>query len=120
MWLDLDSFGNRDASHGTILLSAGVMFALSEQLQIGGRIGLGATLVNFDRDAFRDVAGTTLRFEPLLAYELNHSWAMWLRPLSLDTLAAADLGGPITTWQARIGLAYQFSSGARASSSRGP
>jgi hypothetical protein len=108
VWLDLDSFGNRDASHGTIMLSGGLATPVSPRLHLGGRIGLGATLVNFDEPAFRDVAGTTVRFEALVDYRFGNSWALWLRPITIDTLTAADLGGPITTWQMRIGIAYRF------------
>jgi hypothetical protein len=111
IWLDLDSLGNRDASHGTVLLSGGMTTVVANRLHIGGRIGVGATLVNFDEPAFRDVAGTTVRFEALVDYRLGDSWALWLRPLTFDTLAAADLGGPITTWQLRIGLGYRFAVG---------
>jgi hypothetical protein len=113
IWLDLDSLGNRDASHGTVLLSGGLLLPVANHLQIGGRVGLGATLVNFDDPAFRDVAGTAFRFEALAEYQLSDSWAVWLRPLSFDILTAADLGGPIATWQTRIGLGYQFGTGRR-------
>jgi hypothetical protein len=111
VWLDFDSLGNRDASHGTLLLSGSMMAPVANHLQIGGRIGIGATLVNFDDPAFRDVAGTAVRFEALVEYSLGESWAVWLRPLSFDLLTAADLGGPIATWQMRIGLGYRFAVG---------
>jgi phosphatidylglycerol:prolipoprotein diacylglycerol transferase len=114
VWLDLDSFGNTDASHGTALLSGSVMSTVANNLHVGGRLGLGATLVNFDDPAFRDVAGTTVRFEAIADYSVSESWAVWLRPLSFDLLSAAALGGPILTWQARIGVGYQFAVGRRA------
>jgi prolipoprotein diacylglyceryltransferase len=114
VWLDFDSLGNRDASHGTLLLSGSMLVPVADHLHIGGRVGLGATLVNFDDPAFRDVAGTALRFEAIVEYSLGESWALWLRPLSFDILTAADLGGPIATWQTRIGLGYRFSTGRRA------
>jgi hypothetical protein len=110
-WLDLDSLGNRDASHGTILMSGSAMFPVARQLKIGARVGLGATLVNFDDPAFRDVVGTTGRFEMLMDLRLGESWSLWLRPLAIDVLTAPDLGGPIATWQTRIGLAYRIAVG---------
>ena len=114
VWVDLDSFANRDATHGTALLSAGALFEIGSHLWIGGRVGIGATLVNFHDPAFRDVAGITGRAEALVDYHLGESWVLSLRPLALDVLSAADLGGPIATWQARIGLAYHFGVGHRA------
>jgi hypothetical protein len=78
---------------------------------IGGRVGVGATLVNFNDPAFRDVVGTTGRFEAMVDVRLGDSWVLWLRPLAIDVLSAADLGGPIASWQARLGLAYRVSFG---------
>jgi prolipoprotein diacylglyceryltransferase len=115
VWLDLDSFGNRDASHGTVLLSGSMMIPVANKIQIGGRLGIGATLVNFDDPAFHDVAGTAVRVDALVEYALGDSWAVWLRPLSFDVLSAAALGGPITTWQTRLGVGYHFAVGRRAS-----
>jgi phosphatidylglycerol---prolipoprotein diacylglyceryl transferase len=108
-WIDLDSLGNRDASHGTILLSGGALVPLGNgKLALGGRVGAGATLVNFDQPAFRDVAGAAFRIEALAEYAITDRWCLQLRPLSFDILSAADLGGPITTWQIRAGVAYRF------------
>lgn len=112
VWLDLDSFGNRDASHGTVLVSGSVVVQVGRQLWIGARLGLGATLVNFDDPAFRDVVGSTARFETLIDLRFG-SWALWFRPLAVDVLTAADLGGPIATWQTRIGVAYRIPIGGR-------
>jgi phosphatidylglycerol:prolipoprotein diacylglycerol transferase len=106
--LDLDSFGNTDASHGTVLLSAGMLGPVAPGFYIGGRAGLGATLVNFDDPAFRDVAGTTVRIEAIAEYDIAGAWSLWLRPLSFDLLTAQDLGGAILTWQFRVGAGYQF------------
>ena len=120
LWLDLDSFANTDASHGTALLSGSMMTEVANHLQIGGRIGLGATLVNFKDPAFRDVAGTTVRIDALAEYALGRSWAVWLRPLSFDILSAAALGGPIATWQTRLGIGYRFPIGHRAAPAAQP
>lgn len=107
-WLDFDSLGNDDASHGTLALSGGFMHAMNDRLELGGRIGLGFTLVNFDEPAFRDVTGTNVRFEALLNYSLDDRWQLWLRPISIEVLQHSDLGGPITTWQVRLGVAARF------------
>jgi hypothetical protein len=106
--LDLDSLGNTDASHGTVLVSAGVIGPVTPRLYVGGRAGLGATLVNFDDRVFRDVAGASVRFEVIAEYDVTDSWAVWLRPLSFDILTAEALGGSILTWQIRIGAGYRF------------
>lgn len=109
LWLDLDSLGNRDASHGTVLISAGVLAPVPDtKLAIGARVGAGPTLVNFDDPVFHDVAGTTVRFEAMAEYALAPHLVIALRPLTFDILSAPDLGGPITTWETRVGLAYAF------------
>jgi hypothetical protein len=41
---------------------------------------------------------------------LARHWSIWVRPLTIDTITAADLGGPITTYQCRLGLTYRFGS----------
>ena len=114
LWLDLDSLANQDASHGTVLLSAGLAFPTSQTLTLGGRFGLGSTLVNFHEPVFRDVAGVTTRAELIADYALGDHWSLWVRPVSFDLLTAADLGGPILTWQFRIGLAYRTGAARRA------
>jgi hypothetical protein len=111
VWLDFDSLANRDARHGTVLASGGASFPIASRLAIGARVGVGATLVNFLDPAFRDVVGTTGRFEAVVDVRLGDSWVLWLRPLAIDVLSAADLGGPIASWQARLGLAYRVSFG---------
>jgi hypothetical protein len=77
---------------------------------LGVRSGIGLTLVNFKDPAFRDVGGTTYRLEAIAKYAFLRHWAVWVRPLAIDMLAASELGGPITTYQVRIGVAYRFGS----------
>ncbi|HEX4416761.1 MAG TPA: prolipoprotein diacylglyceryl transferase family protein, partial [Kofleriaceae bacterium] len=120
LWLDLDSFANRDASHGSVLLSGSMMTTVANGLHIGGRFGFGATLVNFKDPVFRDVTGTAVRIEATAEYDLSRSWAVWVRPLSFDVLTNAALGGPITTWQIRVGLGYRFAVGHDGASSSSP
>ncbi len=108
LWLDLDSLGNADASHGTLLLSGSMMTATRSGIELGARVGVGTTLVNFDEPAFRDVAGATMRAEAIASYPLGDQWALSFRPLSFDLLSSDNLGGPIFTWQVRAGLAYRF------------
>ena len=106
-WLDVDSFANKDATHGTLLLSGGVI-QRSGKLAFGGRVGIGPTLVNFEDPAFRDVLGTTFRVEAMAEYDISDTWALWLRPITFDILSSAELGGPITSYQMRLGIAYRL------------
>jgi hypothetical protein len=56
-----------------------------------------------------DVSGSSFRLEATLDYPIGGgSWALWARPLSIDILNANELGGPITTWQVRLGVAYRI------------
>ena len=108
VWLDFDSYGNNDASHGTWLLSGSFLAPVARGLQIGGRGGLGTTLVNFDEPAFQDVRAFDMRIEGVVDYAIGESWALWARPLSIDIISARALGGPITTWQMRVGIAFRI------------
>ncbi len=110
VWLDLDSYANTDATHGTLVISGSFTQRLTRRLVVGGRFGLGTTEVNFKDPAFRDVTGTTVRLEAIAEIVLARHWALWVRPFTIDTVSAAELGGPITTYQFRIGVAYRFGS----------
>jgi hypothetical protein len=120
VWLDFDSLGNSDATHGTFLLSGSMQSEVRNGLSLGGRVGIGATLVNFDEPAFRDVSGTSFRFEAIADFEISDSWSVWARPFSFDILTAQELGGPITTWQIRAGIAYRFDGKAKALAGSAP
>jgi len=106
--VDFDSIGNADATHGTLLISGGVMLYPDHRFRYGGRFGMGPTLVNFHDPVFRDVAGFTTRIEGVAEYDVSQNWMLWIRPLSFDYLSAADLGGPIVTWQFRVGIAFKW------------
>ncbi|HEV7557274.1 MAG TPA: prolipoprotein diacylglyceryl transferase family protein [Kofleriaceae bacterium] len=110
VWLDFDTYANSEATHGTFLIAGSFTQRLTPRLTIGGRLGIGATEVNFKEPAFRDVVATTLRAELISEIVLARHWAIWVRPLTIDTLSSAELGGPITTYQFRIGFAYRFGS----------
>jgi prolipoprotein diacylglyceryltransferase len=108
LWFDLESFSSTEATHGTMLLSVSFAPRVTGRLKLGARVGLGMTQVNFLDPAFRDVSGKTARVEALAEYALSRNWALAVRPLSIDTVSASELGGPITTLQFRIGIAYRW------------
>jgi hypothetical protein len=110
VWLDVDSYANSEASHGTLLAAFSFTYRPSRRLALGVRSGIGLTLVNFKDPAFRDVTGQTVRLDAMVEYALVRHWAVWLRPISIDMLDAPELGGPITTYQFRAGVAYRFGS----------
>jgi prolipoprotein diacylglyceryltransferase len=109
-WLDLDSISNSEARHNTAL--AGVSFTQrpTPSLMYGVRLGIGITGVDFRDSAFRDASGGSYRFDVITEYAFKRHWALWMRPLTLDTVSIAELGGPITTWQFSFGVAYRFGS----------
>jgi len=110
VWIDADSYGNSDATHSTALLSTGATAQVYRGVWIGGRAGLGATLVHFHEPAFPDVLASDVRFESIAEAALGVSWVLWVRPVTFDVINASGLGGPILTFQARIGVAYRFGS----------
>ena len=119
VWLDFDALSNAEASHDTLLATVGLTLRPTSRLMLGARSGVGVTLVNFKDPAFRDVAAATYRLEAIAEYAFLRHWAVWVRPLTIDLTTAPELGGPITTYQFRIGVAYRFgpsSAGARPAS----
>jgi len=110
VWLDYDNYANSDATHGTFLLSGSFTRRFGPKFAIGARLGVGHTSVNFKDASFRDVSGTALRFDVISEIVLARHWAIWVRPLSIDMLSASELGGPVTTYQFRVGFTYRFGS----------
>jgi hypothetical protein len=108
VWLDFDALSNAEASHDTLLAAVGFTLRPTSRLMLGARSAVGVTLVNFKDPAFRDVAGGTFRLEAIAEYAFLRHWALWVRPLTIDMVSAPELGGPITTYQFRIGVAYRF------------
>lgn len=113
VWLDFDALSNAEASHDTLLATVGFTLRPTSRLMLGARSGVGVTLVNFKDPAFRDVAASTYRLEAIAEYAFLRHWAVWVRPLTIDLLTAPELGGPITTYQFRIGVAYRFGPSSR-------
>jgi prolipoprotein diacylglyceryltransferase len=109
-WIDLDSYANGDASHTTLLISGSATYRFSRAFSVGGRLGIGPTRVDFKDPAFHDVLGTSLRVEAIAEYAFTRHWALWVRPLTIDMLDSAELGGPITTYQFRAGITFRFGS----------
>jgi phosphatidylglycerol:prolipoprotein diacylglycerol transferase len=110
LWLDVDALSSSEASHDTILAAVSYTQRPTRRLMLGARSGIGLTLVNFHDPAFRDVGGKTFRLEAIAEYAVQRHWAVWVRPLTIDMLSASELGGPITTYQVRLGIAYRFGS----------
>lgn len=108
LWLDVDRFANADAKHTTAVASVSFAPRVTSRLWIGARAGIGVTEVNFMSPTFSDVTASDVRIEAHLEYVMGHNWAVWVRPLTIDVVNAAELGGPITTLQFRAGLAYRF------------
>ena len=108
VWLDFDALSSSEASHDTVLASIGFTLRPTPRLMLGARSGVGLTLVNFKDPAFRDVGAQTVRLEAIAEYALSRHWAVWVRPLAIDMVTASELGGPIITYQVRIGVAYRF------------
>ena len=108
-WLDLDRFTNNDASHDTAIASVSFEPRVTPHLWIGARAGIGITRVNFMDPMFGDITASTFRIDAVAEYVMNHNWVLWIRPLTIDVVSGgADLGGPITTLQFRLGIAYRF------------
>ena len=110
VWFDVDVLFNAEAAHVSFLPSFSFTQRPTRNLMLGARAGIGLTVVNFKDPAFHDVVGADYRLEAIVEYAFQRHWALWLRPLSIDMVSASELGGPITTYQFRLGVAYRFGS----------
>ncbi|HUH02121.1 MAG TPA: prolipoprotein diacylglyceryl transferase family protein [Kofleriaceae bacterium] len=104
--LDLDSLSSSVATHGSILLAASMRRGFGK-LALGGRGGIGLTQINFRDPAFRDVITTGLRAGATLELELAERWVLEVWPMTFDWIGSAAVGGPIITYQFRVGIAYR-------------
>ena len=112
--LDFDSMANEVATHLSLGVFAGSRRAIRRKLAVGVRGGIGGTLVGFTDPSFRDVLALSLRAEATAEWLLSDRWRILVRPVSLDLVNSAALGGPILTYQFRVGVAFHFGVGRKA------
>ncbi len=115
--LDLDSMASNVATHISLAAFAGTHRAVTPKLTLGVRGGFGGTLVDFADQSFVDVLAVDVCVEATAAWALSDRWQVLVRPLSIDFINAAALGGPIVTYQFHAGVSYRFGVGRRASAS---
>jgi hypothetical protein len=104
--LDVDSMSSSVATHGAILMAASFRRGVGK-LAVGGRGGLGLTQINFRDPAFRDVITVGLRAGATVELELAERWVLEVWPMTFDWIGSAAVGGPIITYQFRVGIAYR-------------
>jgi prolipoprotein diacylglyceryltransferase len=112
--LDLDSMANSVATHVTVATFAGMRRKVNPKLTLGVRGGFGFTLVDFTDQSFADALALNVRVEGTAAWALSDKWQLLVRPLSIDFINATELGGPIVTYQFRVGVSYRFGVGRQA------
>lgn len=104
--LDVDTMSSSVATHGSVLLAASMRRGFGK-LAVGARGGLGLTQINFRDPAFRDVITADLRAGATIELELAEKWVLEVWPMTFDWIGDAQVGGPIVTYQFRVGLAYR-------------
>jgi prolipoprotein diacylglyceryltransferase len=111
--LDADGMVNSVAVHRSFALAAALRSPVSRRLELGARVGLVATHVDFQDEAFDDAVATGARVGFTAEFALGRRWAILAWPVSVDILGHRDLGGPIISWQFRVGVAFRSSPGRR-------
>lgn len=109
--VDLDSLANDLATHVSFGVFAGSLRPIRRNLRVGVRGGIGGTLVGFAEPSFRDVLALNVRVDAQAEWLISDRWRVLVRPVSLDYLGSSDLGGPILTYQFRVGVAFHFDIG---------
>ncbi len=105
--IDVDGMANDVAAHRSFLFAGELRRAVGSRLGAGLRIGMGLTNVNFSDPAFRDVVSFDVRAGPTAQLAINRHWTVALWPMTFDFIGSAALGGPITTYQLRLGIVYR-------------
>lgn len=118
--LDLMSVANSVAVHQSASLALAMRRAVNDRFSMGGRVGIGGSLVNFDDPAFADVGSPHMRIGAEVEAKLSEHWALTLRPLELDLMGARALGGPLWTYQVQLGVSYRGAFSGKKEQARAP
>ena len=104
---DLDSLANSVATHASLIAVSAIRFPAGDKLAISARGGFGVTVINFSDPSFTDQVSAGARAGIGLHYDLSPRWAATVRPADFDVTGAPGTGGPIFTWQLRVGITYR-------------
>ncbi|HUS64793.1 MAG TPA: prolipoprotein diacylglyceryl transferase family protein [Kofleriaceae bacterium] len=116
--LDLMSIASSVAVHQSASLAVAMRRSVNERFLIGGRVGFGGTIVNFDDPAFADVGSPHMRLGAEVELALGDSWALTARPLELDLMGARAMGGPLWTYSIQLGVTFRARLGGKKEAAR--
>jgi hypothetical protein len=109
--LELDSLGNSVATHTAGLLTVSVRWPVTPAITMAGKLGVGLTEVDFREPAFGDELASGFRAGLDVDVMLTDRIALVVRPITFDLTSSPDLGGPIVTYQFRVGVGYRIRPG---------
>jgi phosphatidylglycerol:prolipoprotein diacylglycerol transferase len=97
---------NEVATHTTLLAAITYRVPFSPTFEGSMLFGLGSTVVNFRDESFGDERAFGWRFAGGLAWALGEQLAFTLSPIAIDVISEPEIGGPIVSFQLRIGLSW--------------
>lgn len=104
--IDLGVLGNDVAVHRDLILSGEYRRAVSPDVTVGGRLGIGFTTVDFADEAFASVLASGARAGVTVQWWFQDQWALAVWPFTLDLTGHPEIGGTIATYQFRVGVSF--------------
>jgi prolipoprotein diacylglyceryltransferase len=104
--IDAGALANDVAVHRALLVSAEIRKPMAAKLDVGVRVGIGATAIDFTDEAFESVLTTGFRVTATAQYWVADNWAIAMWPMTVDAIAHRDIGGAIYSYQFRLGVSY--------------
>jgi prolipoprotein diacylglyceryltransferase len=104
----IEIVGSSVATHSSAVLELVARHPSSRRIDLGLRVGLGATNIHFLDVSFQDLAALDFRLIGTVDLRVSPSWTLSVWPAAFELVVARDLGGPIIAYQFRVGLSYTF------------
>jgi len=105
---EIEAMSNSVATHTSGIIEAIWRLPLSSSLDVGVRGGIGYVAINFHDRSFDTLKGLDLRVMGTLDLHLGPAWTLSLWPVAFESVQVANAGGPIVSYQFRLGLSYTF------------
>jgi hypothetical protein len=103
---EIELMASNTASHQTFALCGFFRVPVARRVELGFRLGLGATSITWSDPSFDPVVGFDWRLAGTVELALARHWTILVQPVALDVVQAGGIGGALVSYQLRIGLAY--------------
>jgi prolipoprotein diacylglyceryltransferase len=105
---DAEATTSNVAIHRSLLGVIAHRSMLGRQWMLDIRAAIGGTQIDFIDPSFVNVLTLDFRIGGGFAYIISPSVVLLIQPLVIDFVSSRDLGGPLVSWQGRMGVAFSW------------